>query len=264
MSNTSEQAALIICLFSFVTCFYLGRRALWAGFIATMTLGYFYGIIRANLDTTYAHFLYDFGAVGFFLALLIGSKNPVQRYKLRRIMPWLVALTAWPLLLLFVPTQNFLVQLVGLRGQVFFLPFLAAGAMANNEDVRKIAMGLAVLNCIALVFALLEVQFGVPAFFPFNAVDQIIYRSTDVMIGGVGTFRIPAIFANAAAYGGNMASSLPLLAGVLVQERRLAAPQAALCRNCRFGDWGLSMRVTQYGRSFVRSLSRDPGFRPYP
>ena len=65
-----------------------------------------------------------------------------------------------------------MVQLVGLRAQIFFLPFLAAGAIMESEDIRKIACGLAVLNCIALIFALLEVQFGVPSFFPFNPVDQ--------------------------------------------------------------------------------------------
>ena len=204
---------------SFAVCFYSGRRALWAGFIATMTVGYFYGIVRANVDTTYVHFLYDFGAAGYFLAFLINHKSTVQRYKLRRMMPWLLALTAWPTLLLFAPTQVFLVQLVGLRGQIFFLPFLAVGAMIDDAEVKKIAVGLGVLNCAAFVFALMEVQFGVPHFYPYNAVDQLIYRSTDVIVGGAGTLRIPAIFTNSAAYGGNMAGSIPLLIGALVQER---------------------------------------------
>jgi hypothetical protein len=184
-----------------------------------MTIGYFYGIVRANLDTSYAHFLYDFGVGGYYLALLIEHKNSIQRHKLRRIIPWILALTGWPLLLLLVPTQIFMVQLVGLRAQIFFLPFLAAGAIMENEDVRKIAYSLAALNCIALIFALLEVQFGVPTFFPFNPVDQMIYRSTDVFIGGLATFRIPSIFENSAAYGGNMVASIPLLIGTLIQER---------------------------------------------
>jgi hypothetical protein len=212
-------ASLMIGLASFAACFYCGRRAPWAGFLAMMVVGYFYGILRANLDNSYAHFLYDFASGGYYLALLISHKNPVQHYKLRRIMPWVAALAAWPLLLLLVPTQAFLVQLVGLRGQVFFLPFLAAGAMMESDDVRKITYGAAVLNFIALAFALLEVQFGVPRFFPFNAVDQIIYRSTDVFIGGLATFRIPSIFENSAAYGGTMAVSMPLLIGAVVQER---------------------------------------------
>jgi hypothetical protein len=203
---------------AFAVCFYCGRRALWAGFIATMTVGYFYGIVRANLDTTYIHFLYDFGAAGYFIALLINRKSPIQRYKLRKMMPWILSLTVWPVLLLLAPTQNFLVQLVGLRGHIFFLPFLAVGAMISDREVRKIALGLAILNCVALAFALIEVQFGVPLFYPFNAVDQLIYRSTDVLVGGAGTFRIPAIFTQSAAYGGNMAASVPLLIGAMVRE----------------------------------------------
>jgi hypothetical protein len=124
------------------------------------------------------------------------------------------------MLLLIAPTQNFLVQLVGLRGHIFFLPFLAVGAMIDDEEMRKIALGFAILNCIALAFALLELQFGVPRFYPFNGVDQLIYRSTDVVVGGAGTYRIPAIFTQSAAYGGNMAASVPLLIGAMVQERR--------------------------------------------
>ena len=47
------------------------RRALWAGFMATMVVGYFYGIVRANLDTTFGHFIFDFGVIGF----LSGANN---------------------------------------------------------------------------------------------------------------------------------------------------------------------------------------------
>ena len=47
----------------------------------------------------------------------------------------------------------------------------------------------------------------------------MIYRSTDVFIGGFATFRIPSIFENSAAYGGNMVASMPLLIGLLIQER---------------------------------------------
>lgn len=220
MSDPISFLSLALCVIAFAVCFYCGRRALWAGFIATMTIGYFYGIVRANLDTTYIHFFYDFGAVGYFAALLVNRKSPFQRYKLRKTMPWLLILTVWPMLLLLAPTQVFLVQLAGLRGHIFFLPFLAVGAMIDDGEVRKIAVGLAILNCIALAFALLEVQFGVPQFYPYNMVDQLIYRSTDVIIGGAGTFRIPAIFENSAAYGGNMSSAIPLLIGGLVQEPR--------------------------------------------
>jgi hypothetical protein len=213
------QSSMLITLFCFGSCFYLGRKAVWAGFIATMTVGYFYGIIRANLDDSLAYFFYDVAVIGFYLAVLINPKTLAQRYKLSRIMPWLIGLYSWPLLLMLAPTQPFLVQLVGLRGNTFFLPFIAVGAVLEDKDVGKIAWALAILNIVALVFALLEVLLGVPFFFPYNAVDQIIYRSTDVLIGGNGTFRIPSIFANAAQYGGNMTASFPLLVGALVNRK---------------------------------------------
>lgn len=209
---------LLICAFCFAIPFRLGLRSVAAGFIATMAVGYFYGIVRANSDSTLSHFTFDFGAIGYYLAILIRRKGQLERVKLRFVLPWLVALAAWPTLLLLAPTQTFLVQLVGLRGHIFFLPFIAIGAMLTHKDLRKIAIGMGVLNCLAFVFALLEVQFGVPTFYPFNAVDQIIYRSTDVLVGGVGTFRIPAIFENSASYGGVMAASLPLLIGGLIHE----------------------------------------------
>jgi hypothetical protein len=208
-------ACIVACLFSF----YFGRRSAALGFLTTIAVGYFYGIARANLGGAFSHFIFDFAAVGYFLALLINYKDVFVRYKLRKVMPWVVILSAWPTLLLLAPTQTLPVELVGLRGHIFFLPFIAAGAMLNSKGARDIALGLAALNFLALAFALLEVQFGVPAFYPFNAVDQTIYRSTDVFVGGVATFRIPAIFANAAAYGANMIVALPFLVGALAEER---------------------------------------------
>lgn len=193
---------------------------MWAGFMATMVVGYFYGIVRANLETTFAHFIFDFGAVGFFIALLARTDTPVQRFKMRRIMPWVLALIGWPLLIMLMPLQPLLVQLVGLRGQIFFVPFILVGAMLDGTEMRKLATGLAILAIIELVFALAEVEFGLPRFYPMNDVDQIIYNSMDVAIGSSNGYRIPATFIQAAAYGGNMAAGIPLLLGAMIQEPR--------------------------------------------
>jgi hypothetical protein len=113
-----------------------------------------------------------------------------------------------------------MVQLVGLRGQIFFVPFLLVGAMLEGSEMRKLAGGLAILSVIELGFALAEVQFGLPRFYPFNDVDQLIYNSMDVAIGNTNTFRIPATFVQAAAYGGNMVGGVPLLLGAMIQEQR--------------------------------------------
>jgi hypothetical protein len=212
--------AIALCLIAFGACYVAGRRAVWAGFMATMVVGYFYGIVRANLETTFAHFIFDFGAVGFFIALVARTDSPIQRFKMRRIMPWVLALAGWPLLIMLMPLQPWLVQLVGLRGQIFFVPFILVGAMLDATEMRKIATGLAILAIIELVFALAEIEFGVTRFYPMNDVDQIIYNSMDVAIGSANGYRIPATFIQAAAYGGNMATSLPLLLGAMIQEPR--------------------------------------------
>jgi len=181
--NLFAAVGLMAGLFAFSFC--LGRRSIAVGFLGTVTIGYFYGIVRANYENVFIYLAFDFAAVGYFFALLINRKDILVRYKLRKIMHWLVILAGWPTLLLLAPTQPLLVQLVGLRGHIFFLPFIAAGAMLDSKAPRTIALGLVVLNSLALAFALLEVQFGVPRFYPYNAVDQIIYRSTDVFVGGV-------------------------------------------------------------------------------
>jgi hypothetical protein len=209
-----------LCILSFLICFWAARRRLWAGFVAALAVGYFYGILRANIPQPASHFIFDTGALGLYLALLIRKNSPVQKYKLRKLMPWFLCLVAWPTLLFFVPVQNPLIQLVGLRGQIFFLPFLLIGAQLERDDANKIALSLAVLNTIVLVFALLELELGVPRFYPTNPVDDIIYISAIGLRGGTLVTRIPATFTSSAAYGGNMIASLPFLLGALTQGRR--------------------------------------------
>ncbi len=212
--------AAIICAICFVGCYIAGRRAVWAGFLATMVVGYFYGIVRANLESPLAHFIFDFGAVGFYIALITRNDTPIQRFKMRRLMPWVLALAGWPLLIMLMPLQPPLIQLVGLRGQIFFVPFILVGAMLDGSEMRKIAIGLAVLSLVEIVFALAEVELGLPRFYPVNMVDQIIYNSMDVAVGSTMAFRIPGTFVQAAAFGGDMVISLPLLVGAMIQEPR--------------------------------------------
>ena len=215
------MTAYALCIFSFSICFWSARRQLWAGFVATLAVGYFYGILRANIPQPASHFIFDTGALGLYLALLIRAYSPLQKYKVRKLMPWFLCLVAWPTLLFFVPIQSPLIQLVGLRGQIFFLPFLLIGAQLERDDANKIAVGVAALNIIVLVFALLELKFGISRFYPSNvAVDDIIYISAVRLRSGEYLTRIPATFTSSAAYAGNMVASLPFLLGALAQQRR--------------------------------------------
>lgn len=211
--------AIAICAAAFMLCFGATRRALWAGLAASMSVGYLYGIIRANIDSPIAQFVYDAGLAGLFLAALTVRLRAAQRFRLRRLMPWVLCLIGWPTMLLLVPSQHPLIQLVGYRGNVLFVPFILFGAMLEAADMRALARCLAVMNVAVFVVALAETVIGVPYFYPNNAVDQIIYKSTDVYFGGAGHFRIPGTFTHAAAYASNMVGSMPLLLGALSFER---------------------------------------------
>src|SRR5262249_41476921 len=127
-------------------------------------------------------------------------------------------LIAWPLIVFLFPTQDLLVRFVGLRTSIFLLPFLLIGARLTAEERYKLAIGLGVLNLLALGFAGAEFFVGVPEFFPRNAVTKIIYLSKDVASNTA--YRIPATFANAHAYGGAMAITVPLIAGALLQTSK--------------------------------------------
>jgi hypothetical protein len=211
----------ILCAVGFVVCFNAARRGLWIGVAATLVFGYAYGILRGNLQETAAHFIFDFAALGLYLALLTRPLSPRQRFRLRPLMPWFLCLLGWPLLLLFVPIQDMLVQLAGLRGHVFFLLFLLIGAMMDSSDFRRLAKAIAILDIIALAFAIAELTFGLEHFYAQgNPVNDLVFGSADVVYGGVGHYRIPATFVNSAAYAGNMVASIPFLVGALAQERR--------------------------------------------
>ncbi len=200
-----------------LACFVAGRRSIALGLGVVMTIGYGYGIMRANLPTPIMHFLFDAGAVGFYLSLISRGVNPEQRPRIVRLQPWIALLVGWPLLLFFFPVQDPLIQLVGLRGQIFFIPFIVIGAMLERDDWYFLARWFAVLNLIAFAFALGEYIGGVPRFYPRNVMTQIIYTSRDVV--GHSAYRIPATFINAAAYCGMMVSTMVLLLGAWVQRR---------------------------------------------
>ena len=211
--------AIAICIAAFMLCFAATRRALWGGVAASMGVGYLYGIIRANVGNPVAQFVYDAALAGLFLATLTLHLRAAQRFRLRRLMPWVLCLIGWPTLLLLVPSQNPLIQLVGYRGNVLFVPFILYGAMLEAADLRALARWIAVMNVAVFVVALAETVIGVPSFYPYNAVDDIIYKSTDVYFGGMGHFRIPGTFTHSAAYATNMVASMPLLLGALAVER---------------------------------------------
>jgi len=222
--------AIVLCALAFLTTLWAGKRSLGQGLIALLFWGYFFGILRANLLSTFIYFVFDSALVGFYLSqkgLFAGSD---KRSSVLRIWCWI--LIGWPVLLLAMPFQPFLVSLVGLRGSILFIPMMLAGSRLRGEDLRHLTFGFAALNLVALAFAGAEYFMGLPRFYPINAATALIYDSIDV---AGGFYRIPAIFANSHLYGGTMAASVPyLIAGwEFAQTRKmrgfiLAALAAAL------------------------------------
>ena len=100
-----------------------------------------------------------------------------------------------------MPCRTPLIQLVGLRGSIFLLPFVLLGARLTGDDVYKLALWLSLRNLAAGALAVVQFVVGVEQFFPHNAVTDIIYRSKD--LANYTAYRIPSSFSNAHAYAGD-------------------------------------------------------------
>ncbi len=182
-----------------------------------MMIGYLYGIARANVQEVAAHFIFDFAAGGLYLALWLKGFSPLQKLRTAQLRGWTIALFAWPLVLLFIPIQNTFVQLVGLRGAVWFLPFMLIGGCLSAAELSGLACWLAVLNLFACGFGAAEYFWGIGGFFPRSSVTEIIEVSRDV-VGNA--FRIPSSFTNPASYSSTMNYSLPLLVSAWLRRER--------------------------------------------
>ncbi|HEX5269642.1 MAG TPA: hypothetical protein VFW33_04100, partial [Gemmataceae bacterium] len=202
---------LFLCILAFVAGLLLGRRSLVAGLGGVLTAGYFYGIARANFPDSYSHFIFDAAVTGFYLALVLSPPRAARAAYMRPLTNWVKVLVGWSVVMFLVPVQHMLIQLVGLRGNAFLLPFLLVGGWLSAADARKLAGLLAALNVVALGFGATEYVIGIKPFYPMNAVTELLYRCGDV--AGGTAYRIPACFANAASYGGTMVVTVPWLAG---------------------------------------------------
>lgn len=200
----------LICAAGVIACL-LGRRSLLHGLAWVLGVGYFYGILRANLLQSWAHFLFDGAVLGLYAAQLFRQGSTPESPERRAVWQWLLALTCWAGITFLFFFQDAVVQIVGLRGSVFLLPFALFGVRLDGRAASRLAMTLAALNVAALGFALAEYFLGVPRFYPHSAVTDLIYRSADV--ASHATFRIPGTFVNPHAYGGTMAATLPLIVG---------------------------------------------------
>lgn len=208
---------IILCAVGFMSCLLLGRMSLSAGLGALLTVGYLYGIIRANYLDSFSYVLFDVSVLGLYLSHLPQFLAERDDARIRALRQWLIVLLGWVAIVFLLPMQPLMIRLVGLRGNGFLLPFLWLGAQLRREEALRLALYVAALNLVALAFGAGEFLLGIERFFPRNVATNIIYASHDVA-GQI--HRIPACFANAHVYGGTMAATLPWLIGAWVQPFR--------------------------------------------
>jgi hypothetical protein len=236
--------SLIIALATFAICLLAASRSLKHGLCAVITAGYLYGIVRANFPDLGTYLMFDLAAAALYLVELRRPLTYEQRRQTSDLRLWLAALVAWPVLLFVLsPTATPMVELVGLRANILMLPFLLIGAKLGSDELKSVALYVAVLNIAAGVLGGAEFLLGVERFFPQNETTEIIYKSRDV--AGYSAYRIPASFINAHAYAGTMVMTLPLLVGAWSQrhDRRWENPLLALAVVVSF--MGIFMAATR-------------------
>lgn len=212
-----------LCVLAFAFSYAAGKRSLVAGLSVVFTVGYLYGILRANVPEPSSHFIFDAAVGGLYLTQLWRPAPAEERRTQQLLRLWVGLLVAWPVILFFVPVQSYPVQVVGLRGNVFLLPFLLLGGRLKDEEVYRLALCFCVLNIAAAAFAGAEFFLGVESFYPRNEVTDLIYRSAvdeDFANPDRSTaLRIPATFTSAHAYAGMMVMALAFLIGAWALPR---------------------------------------------
>lgn|SRR2546425_3561238 len=212
------MTSLPLCILCFVVTFTLTRRSLVWGLACCIGVGYVFGVLKANIFDLFSYFIWDSSVLGFYASYFSRRATPEELARTEGLRLWVAALILWPVLLTLVPVQYPLIQLVGLRANIFLLPFLLIATRLKPKEFDELAVVLAVLNLVALGLAMTEYFLGLEQFFPRNQVTELIYKSRDV--AGFTAFRIPAFFANAHTYAGTMVMTIPFLLGAWVREGR--------------------------------------------
>ncbi len=207
---------VIGCVLAAVSTFVVSKRSLGHGLGVCLFWGYVYGVFRANYLDGFAHFLFDATVFGLYAARLNARLLPPAGSPLRPLMTWVAVLCAWPTVLVLLPYDHLLINLVGLRVAIYYVPVLLVGAQMTDVDLDHVGTWLAGLSLLALAAAVLEVVRGIEVLYPHNSVTWLIYATA---IGESSSHRIPAIFCTAHHYGGCMELSLPFLMAALLRSR---------------------------------------------
>src|SRR5690349_9757709 len=159
---------LMLCLAGFAGVTIAIRRSLGHGLGLLLAIGSVYGIARCWIFDGFTHFLFDASALGAYL----GSAPRLLRgrdEKSRVVLSWVITLSALPIALIllspFLDAQPVLVQLLGLRPALLFLPLLLLGVGVSKEDWTVLATWSAFVALGSALVTLGEYLWGVEAFF---------------------------------------------------------------------------------------------------
>src|SRR5438270_10520000 len=108
--------SFLFCIIAFAITASLARRSLVAGVSAVMTVGYFYGITRANALGSFSHFIFDASVLGLYSSLTFKVITGKHKQRVERLQAWVFVAFLWPTLVFLIPVQDSLIRLVGLRG----------------------------------------------------------------------------------------------------------------------------------------------------
>lgn len=218
------MSGTLLCILAFLSCVGFSGANWRYGLCALMAWGYFFGILKAHYVASWGHFIFDAATVGFYAGILLNWPGLEERQKWQKLKPWVIGMVAWPLFMALLPIQHYLVQLVGLRGNMFWIPMLLVGCMLDAPGRSLLAYTMAILNMVAFAFAAAEYTLGVEVFVPENEVTLIVYRSSDI---AGGHMRIPSIFANAHSYAGTMLGTIPWILGEFLKKQKIGLGRAA-------------------------------------
>ena len=148
---------IALCLLTFGAAFLLTRRSLGTGAGFVVLVGCLHGWLRCRFYNPASHFTFDAALIGHYLATFTGPvhSSSGRSHALRT---WAFILATLPLgVLLFSPfidAQPLLVQLVGLRSVLLFVPLLLVASRFRNEDVSVLSDWALLSVFVASFFAL--------------------------------------------------------------------------------------------------------------
>jgi hypothetical protein len=188
-----------------------------------MVWGYVFGYLKAHCVYTYGQFIFDSATLGFYLALILKPPSRSVTLTAGKLKPWVVVLIFWPVFMALIPLQHYMIQLVGLRGNIMWVPMIIIGAWLDAKALVLLATTFAVLNVSALGMAFAEFTWGVEQFLPENEATDIVFKSRDVGAGVLENsyLRIPSFFTSAHSYAGTMVITVPWLLGCLTTSREV-------------------------------------------